>query len=68
MQTLNEMLNRKLLSPSQHGEIAAWIARAKTPDAIQQMPTPLWRALALASVLMNVDADLTQQPLMAYGA
>ncbi len=67
MQTLNEMLNRKLLSPSQHGEIAAWIARAKTPDAIQQMPTPLWRALALASVLMNVDADLTGPPLMAYG-
>ncbi len=68
MQTLDGMVNRKLLSPSQHGEIAAWIATAKTPDAIQQMPAPLWRALALASVLMNVDADLMQPPLMAYGA
>ncbi len=68
MQTLNEMLSRKLLSASQHGEIAAWIAQPRTPEAIQQMPPPPWRALALASVLMNVDADLTQQPLMAYGA
>ncbi len=68
MQTLNEMLSRKLLSPSQHGEIAAWIATDNTPDAIQQMPTLLWRTLALASVLMNVDADLSQPPRMAYGA
>ncbi len=66
VQTLDEMRDRKLLNPSQHGEIAAWIATAKTPDAIQQMPTPLWRALALASVLMNVDAELTQSPLFAY--
>jgi hypothetical protein len=27
------------------------------------MPAPWWRALALASVLMNVDADLMQTPL-----
>ncbi len=67
VQTLNEMLNRKLLSPSQHTEIVTWIATAKTPDAIQQMRTPLWRALALASVLMNVYADLMQPPLMAHG-
>ncbi len=32
------------------------------------MPPPIWKSLALAGVLMNVDADLTQQPLMAYGA
>ncbi len=67
MQTLEEMLDRKLLNAAQHGEIAAWIATAKTPDAIQQMPPPLWRALALASVLMNVDADLTQPPLLTCG-
>ena len=39
-----------------------WVARAKTPEAIMAMPAPLWRALALASVLMNVDADLLQPP------
>ena len=66
MQTLNEMLSLKLLTPSQHTEIAAWIASARTPEAIRQMPAPLWRALALASVLMNVDAELTQPPLFTY--
>ncbi|MDP2006547.1 MAG: hypothetical protein Q8K45_12790 [Rubrivivax sp.] len=62
MQTLDEMLHRKLLSPRQHAEIGAWIAHARTPDAIRSMPAPLWRTLELASVLMNVDADLTQPP------
>jgi hypothetical protein len=38
----------------------AWIAERKTPEAILQMPPHLWRALALASVLMGVDADITQ--------
>jgi hypothetical protein len=28
-----------------------------------RMPAPLWRALELASVLMDVDADLRQPPL-----
>jgi len=64
LQTLDEMLNRRLLSPAQHAEIGAWIARARTPEAILQMPAALWRTLALASVLMNVDADLTQPPLL----
>lgn len=67
MQTLDEMLNRKLLSPLQHAEIGAWIAQARTPEAIQQMPEPLWRSLTLASVLMNVDADLLQPPLLSSG-
>ncbi len=67
MQTLDEMLTRKLLSPHQHAEIGAWIARARTPDAIRQMPEPLWRTLELASVLMNLDADLTQPPLLSAG-
>ena len=68
MQTLDEMLSRKLLTAVQHAEIAAWIAHARTPDAIRQMPAPLWRSLELASVLMNVDADLTQPPLLSAGA
>lgn len=62
MQTLDEMLHRKLLSPAQHAEIGAWIAHARTPDAIRRMPAPLWRKLELASLLMGLDADLTQTP------
>ena len=67
MQTLDEMLMRNLLSPAQHSQIAAWISDAKTPARIMQMPAPLWRALELASVLMNVDADLTQPSLLSEG-
>ena len=67
MQTLDEMLNRKLLTPLQHTEISVWITQARTPDAIRQMPAPLWRTLALASLLMNVDADLTQPPQLSAG-
>jgi hypothetical protein len=62
MKTLDEMLSRRLLSAEQHGAIGAWIRHARTPEAIQAMPPPLWRALALASLLMNVDADLQQPP------
>ena len=62
MQTLDEMLSRKLLTPVQHAEIAAWITQARTPEAIRAMPAPLWRTLELASVLMDVDADLQQVP------
>ena len=67
MQTLDEMLSRSLLTPHQHAEIGAWIAHAKTPEAILQMPEALWRSLALASALMNVDADLLQPPLLSAG-
>ncbi|MBE0547763.1 MAG: hypothetical protein IH627_08935 [Rubrivivax sp.] len=63
MKTLDEMLSLRLISRGQHGEIGAWTAEARTPQAIMQMPAPLWRALELASVLMNVDADLRQPPL-----
>jgi hypothetical protein len=62
MKTLDEMLSLRLLTPEQHGDIGAWIAQARTPERIQQMPPPLWRALALASVLMNLDAELLQPP------
>jgi hypothetical protein len=60
MQTLDEMRDRRLLTAEQHREIADWIRRGRTPEAILDMPPPLWRSLALASMLMNVDADLTQ--------
>jgi len=62
VQTLDEMLSLSLLTPEQHFEIGAYISRARTPELIMQMPARLWRALALASLLMNVDADLTQAP------
>ena len=60
MQTLDEMLSLNLLTPEQHFEIGAYIAKARTPELIMQMPASLWRTLELASVLMNVDADLTR--------
>jgi DNA-binding GntR family transcriptional regulator len=62
VETLNDMRRRHLLSPQQHAEIGAWVARGKTPEAIMAMPAHLWRALSLASVLMNLDADLTRTP------
>ena len=64
MKTLDEMLSLNLLSAAQHAEIAAWIAQARTPERIMQMPAQLWRSLELASVLLNVDADLLQPPLL----
>ncbi|MES2714803.1 MAG: hypothetical protein V4795_03525 [Pseudomonadota bacterium] len=67
MKTLDEMLSRRLLTRQQHADIAGWVATARTPDAIMAMPAPLWRTLALASVLMNVDADLTQPPALDAG-
>jgi hypothetical protein len=63
VKTLDEMLSLRLLSPEQHHDIGAYIAEARTPEAILQMPEPLWRALSLASVLMNLDAELQQPPL-----
>ena len=64
MDTLDDMRSRHLLTPEQHAEIGAWVARGKSPEAILAMPPHLWRALSLASVLMNVDADLTQPPAL----
>lgn len=68
MKTLDEMLSRRLLSRQQHAEIAGWVAAARTPEAIMAMPAHLWRSLSLASVLMDVDADLTQPPALDMGA
>ncbi len=55
MQLLDEMLSLKLLTPEQHDEIGAWVSHSKTPDKIMQMPAHLWRALEMASVLMDFD-------------
>lgn len=63
MQTLDEMLALHLLTADQHAEISAWVAQAKSPEAIMQMRPALWRRLELASVLMNFDADLMQPPM-----
>jgi hypothetical protein len=46
----------------QHAQIGAWIANANNAEQILEMPAPLWRTLELASVLMDVDADLRQTP------
>ena len=64
MRTLDDMRDRHLLSSAQHAEISAWVARRRTPEGILEMPAHLWRAVSLASVLLNVDADLTQPPAM----
>lgn len=64
VKTLDEMLGRRLLMLEQHEDIAAWIAQARTPEAIMKVPEPLRRALALPSLLMNVDADRMQPPLL----
>lgn len=64
MQTLDDMKHRHLLTPEQHAQIGAWVASRKTPEAILAMPAHLWRALALASMLMGVDAEITQPPLL----
>jgi hypothetical protein len=64
MKTLDEMRERNLLTAAQHAEIGAWVARERTPEAIMAMPAHLWRTLTLASVLMNVDADLVKDPAL----
>ncbi len=64
METLDDMHRRHLLTREQHAEIGAWVASGKSPEAILAMPPHLWRALSLASVLMNVDADLMQPPAL----
>ncbi|MCV2362907.1 hypothetical protein LNV23_05505 [Paucibacter sp. DJ1R-11] len=60
MQTLNEMLALKLLTPEQHFEILSWTTRAKTPEKIMEMPPHLWRSLELAAVLMGFESESAQ--------
>jgi len=66
MKTLDDMRQRRLLSAEQHANITAWVAGCDGPEAIMAMPSDLWRALSLASVLMNIDAELTQPPLLGF--
>lgn len=60
MQTLDEMLSLNLLTPDQHSEIGAWLRFARTPERILQMPSHLWKALEMASVLMDFDGATPQ--------
>lgn len=62
MKIIDEMLSLDLLSAEQHREIAARVRRARTPEAILAMPPHLWRALESASLVMNIDADLSRPP------
>jgi len=66
MKTLDDMRQRRLLSAEQHANITAWVAGCDGPEAIMAMPSDLWRALSLASVLMNIDAELTQPPHLGF--
>lgn len=59
---IDEMLSLNLLSTQQHREIASWVRTAGTPEAIMAMPPHLWHAIEVASVAMNIDADLTRPP------
>ena len=59
---IDEMLSLNLLSKQQHREIASWLRTAGTPEAVMAMPPHLWRAIEVASVAMNIDADLTRPP------
>jgi hypothetical protein len=62
VKTIDEMLSLNLLSTQQHHEIASWVRTAGTPEAIMAMPPRLWHAIELASMVMNIDADLTRPP------
>jgi hypothetical protein len=64
MKTIDEMLNLALLSPDQHQQISAWIARADSPDEILKMPAPLWKAVERASAIMGIDDDLVRPPAL----
>jgi len=67
MKTIDEMLNLDLLTPDQHHQINAWIARANSPEEILQMPATLWQAVERASEVMGIDADLIRPPALDAG-
>lgn len=68
MKTIDEMLHLELLTPAQHGEISAWIARSASPEEILRMPAPLWQAVEHASRVMGIDADLLRPPALDAGS
>jgi hypothetical protein len=59
MKLIDEMLALNLLSPDQHAQIGDWVRGARTPERIMAMPPDLWRALELASVLMDFETERT---------
>ena len=67
MKTIDEMLNLDLLTHEQHFQIIAWIAHADSPEAILQMPAPLWQAVERASQAMGVNEDLLRPPALDAG-
>ncbi|MES2186984.1 MAG: hypothetical protein V4505_20720 [Pseudomonadota bacterium] len=67
MKTIDEMLSLDLLTPEQHGQIGAWIARAESPEEILKMPAALWQAVERASEIMGLDDDLTRAPALDAG-
>jgi hypothetical protein len=67
MKTIDEMLHLELLTPEQHGEISAWIARSSSPEEILQMPAPLWRAVERASQVMGISNDFLRPPALDAG-
>lgn len=62
MQTLDDMLSKNLLSPSQHAAIRDWAMLARTPEGIRAMPPELWRSLELAAALMGWDLGEPGRP------
>ena len=67
MKTIDEMLHLDLLSREQHQQISHWIATADSPEAILQMPSPLWQAVERASQVMGVNEDLLRPPALDAG-
>lgn len=64
MKTIDEMLHLDLLTHEQHLQISHWIQHAQTPEAILQMPAPLWQAVERASQVMRVNEDLLRPPAL----
>lgn len=64
MKTIDEMLHLDLLTQEQHEQISTWIDTAATPEAILQMPAPLWHAVERASQAMGVNEDLQRPPAL----
>ena len=64
MKTIDEMLHLALLTPEQHHQISAWIAKASSPDEILKMPARLWQAIEKASAAMGIDDDLMRPPTL----
>ena len=67
MKTIDEMLHLDLLTQEQHLQISNWIDDAISPEAILQMPAPLWQAVERASQAMGVNEDLQRPPALDAG-